>query len=297
MDKPNGADLERRAAASLRKRGNVWWTHFGCNGQFFRRSLGTSDRSEATSEARKLIALAEAGKLPARASSPRERKDWKSSSLTKSYSDPKVLAKATRRNRRTWAKATDDHRKRHRDGLIAAANRPGKRQQLSETTEKLWSAPGTASEPSYRERNSAAVRDAWKPRKKREQHGEKISAARKRPEVKANHLAGRIQAAEDLLRRVAEQSAETGPGRPSMEERNTNAASLHEKGWSWNAIARKLDSDYAKNPKAARERVRQGAMSAMRSKKQEASDEPKTLHDGRSLEGGGREAPDAAVLD
>ena len=96
-------NAEQKAGASLRKRGTVWWEHFGFKGLFFRRSLGTSDRSEAKIEAKKLIALAEAVKIQTTASSPDERKEQMRAWAKKSFADPKVSAKVTRANRKSWA--------------------------------------------------------------------------------------------------------------------------------------------------------------------------------------------------
>jgi hypothetical protein len=276
--KANRIDRKRRAAASLRKRGHIWWTHFGSKGQFFRRSLGTSDRSEAKREAAKLIALAEAGKIQATASSVDERSKQKSASLEKSYADKKLLSAATKRNQEGWDGRSKESRDQHRAAIKAAANRPGARKLRSETGKSVWQRPGHA------ERVTAAVKMGWKPKKKRKQQSERIKAACAKPEVQARRLAGRYRAAEKLLqRRAADTDRDAAPrrGRPSMGERNSDAVELREIGWSWRDIARKLDPNFAQDPAAAIERIRIGVRRAKRLKKQETpADGPKTLHNG-----------------
>jgi hypothetical protein len=257
---------ETRAASSLRKRGYIWWTHFGCKGQFFRRSLGTSDRKKAKRKAEKLIALAEAGKIQSAASSADERKDQKSASLKKSYADTKLHSAVCRRNQNTWDGMDQESRDRHSAALKAAANRPGARKLLRERSTDLWQ------DNDYRDRNVAAVNKGWKSQKLRKQQSKTIKAACLRPEVKAHRLAGRYRAAETLLKQRAE--ARDGgtarrAGRPPKDQRNREAARLKELGWSWRDIAKKLDPDFAKNPKRARNRVRVGASSVPSSKKQE----------------------------
>jgi hypothetical protein len=254
--KADGIDRERRAARSLRKRGYIWWTHFGCKGQYFRRSLGTSDRSKATRAAEKLIALAEAGKIQATASSIDERNERRSASLKKADADPKVHSALRRRNQESWDGRDTESRTRHSEAIKAAANRPGARERLSETIKSVWQ------RPSYRDHNVAAVKKAWKSRKLRKRQSKKIKKACTRPDVKARRLAGRYRAAENLLKqRAAASDGGTArrPGRPSRIERNTEAARLKGLGWHWRPIAKRLDAKFDENPKKAIDRVRDGA--------------------------------------
>ena len=51
---------------SLYKRGNVYWTCFGINGETFRKSLETSDPEKARREERRLLLEASRGQLRAR---------------------------------------------------------------------------------------------------------------------------------------------------------------------------------------------------------------------------------------
>ncbi len=277
--KADGIDRERRAARSLRKRGYIWWTHFGCKGQFFRRSLGTSDRSGATREAEKLIALAETGKLQPTASSDAEREAQRGASLKKSYADPKLESAANRRSQERWDRMDPESRRQHSEAIKAAHNRPGARKRLSETTKSLWQSSD------YRERNTAAVDKAWKSRKLRKQQSERIKAARARPEVKAHHLAGRYRAAERLLRQrgaASDGGPARRPGRPSKEARNKRILELASLRWKHRDIARDVDPEFAANEKAAMDRVRSVLKGDRESRKNtgDSADEPKTLHHG-----------------
>ena len=254
--KANRKDRKRRAAASLRKRGHIWWTHFGCRGQFFRRSLCTSNRSTAEREAAQLIALAEAGKIQATAPSVDERKQQKSASLKKSYADPKVHADVSRRNQERWDNADAESRKRHRESITASANRPGVPKRKSETSKSVWRRPG------YPERVSLAVKRAWTPTRRKEQ-SKTLTAACARPEVKANRLAGRYKAAKALLERERAES-DRGPGRPSMKQRNSRILELKGLGWTVRQIAEDVDPNFAKDPHAAMDRVRIAARVAKR---------------------------------
>jgi hypothetical protein len=187
-------DADRRAAASLRKRRIIWWTHFGFKGQFFRRSLGTSNRTKAKLEARKLIALAEAGKIQATTSSLTERKEQKRASLEKSHADPKMHAADVTRAKRTWAKAGKKKRKLHRERIKEALAPDSVRAEMSDRGKENWQRPG------YRKRNTTAVKEGWASKRKRKKQSKTITAARARPEVKAAHLAGRLKSAAALLR-------------------------------------------------------------------------------------------------
>jgi hypothetical protein len=202
-------NANQKAEASLRKRGTVWQAHFGFKGQFFQRSLGTSDRSKAKIEAKKLIAMAEAGKIHATASSPAERAAQKSSSLRKSYSDPKVNAKLTRARRKSWAAASPEFRRRHREAIKVATNRPGMHERRSETTKQVWQRPG------YKERNSRAVRKGWASPSLRKRQSKKITAACARPEVKANRLAGRLRGAAAFLELHGHKNAQGAASAPA----------------------------------------------------------------------------------
>lgn len=266
--KASRIDPGRRAARSLRKRGCIWWTHFGCKGQFFRRSLGTSDRSKATREAETLIALAEAGKIQATASSIEERKAQKSASLKKSDADPKLNRALCRRNQKGWDGRDSESRERHSEAIKAAASRPGAGKVRSERSTSLWL------DKDYRDRNTAAVNKGWKSRKLRKQQSERIKAARARPEVKAHHLAGRYRAAETLLKQRGAASdgaaaPRRGRGRPRMDEWYGSAAILHRQGASYRECARQKDPEFAKDPDAATEKMRIGIRRWERSQKQE----------------------------
>ena len=138
-------NANQKAEASLRKRGNVWWTQFVVKGLFLRRSLGTSDLSTAKIEAKRLIALADAGKIHATASSPAERAAQKSSSLRKSFSDSRVNASMSRARRESWAAASPERRRRHRKGIKTAANHPGMHERRSESSKEAWQRDGYAS--------------------------------------------------------------------------------------------------------------------------------------------------------
>ena len=185
---------DRRADTSLRKRGIIWWTHFGFKGQFFRRSLGTSNRTEAKLEASKLIALAEAGKIQATTSSLAERKEQKSASLAKSHADPKMHAADVRRAKSTWADADDEQRKLHREGIKNALAPNSVRDEMSDRGKENWQRPG------YRKLVTSKINKTWASERKRKKHSKTITAARAKPEVKAAHLAGRLKSAAALLR-------------------------------------------------------------------------------------------------
>jgi hypothetical protein len=125
-------------------------------------------------------------------------------------------------------------------------NDPEFRRKQSEAKMRL------SNDPEYRAKISAAVTKALAD-----------------PEKRARHLAGRYRAAATLLQRQAsEMSVGSAPrlGRPSKHDRNSTARILHERGWSWRDIAKKVDPDFAHNPDAAIERVRSGARSRMQSK-------------------------------
>jgi hypothetical protein len=90
-NKPNkkraDRSLDEKAEASLRKRKTTWYAHFSFNGQFFSRSLGTSDRTKAKRAAKKLISLVATGKEQ-RASSPAERSARQAAALRKTLALP-----------------------------------------------------------------------------------------------------------------------------------------------------------------------------------------------------------------
>jgi hypothetical protein len=95
-----------------------------------------------------------------------------------------------------------------------------------------------------------------------------------------------------------EEAKNRGLGRPPLSDKNKRIEDLKRLGLSPKKIASQVEPDYAENPKAATERVKSAWKRIKKSKKKGGiRDEPEALHDGRSLKGGGREAPDAAALD
>ena len=196
-------DADRKANASLRKRGRVWWTHFGFKGQFFRFSLGTSDRSKAKREAKKLIALAVAGKISAVARTPADRKARRSASLKRSNTDPRVSAAAKRRNAKRWKNASEEDRKAH-GAAIAASVTPARRRELSETTAGLWK------DKDYRTRIVASQSRYWAVERHRKEQSGRLLAAGKKLKVQENRRKGKLTAARNLLRR---RGVLKGPGK------------------------------------------------------------------------------------
>jgi hypothetical protein len=190
---------DEKAEASLRKRKLVWWTHFGFKGQFFRFSLGTSDRSRAKRQAKKLIALAEAGKISAVAQTPAERSARRSASLKRSHADPKVSVVTRRANKRRWKNTSKEELKAH-GAAIRAGTTPEIRLERAETTEDLWK------DPDYRKRNVRSQKRRWSKRtpsgrRNRKAQSRALTVARAKPEVKKNHEKGKLTAARNLLRR------------------------------------------------------------------------------------------------
>lgn len=207
---------DEKAEAGLRKRGFIWWAHFGFKGQFFRFSLGTSDRSKAKRQAKKLITLAEAGKISAVAQTPAERSARRSASLRRSHTDPKVSAKVTRANRKSWSTADQERHDHHSEAIKNALAPPEVRALMSERSTENWKRPG------YRERNSRAVRKGWAPKRLRKQQSNRLKAACARPEVQENRLKGRARFYREFLRKrgVLKEPGKPGRRRTPTEERD-----------------------------------------------------------------------------
>jgi hypothetical protein len=221
---------DRRADASLRRRRLVWWTHFGFKGQFFRFSLGTSDRSRAKRLAKKLIALAEAGKISAVAQTPDERKVRRSASLKRSHADPKVSAAATRAAKGRWKKASKEDREEHGDA-IRAGQTPEIRRAMAEATTDLWK------DSDYVKRVRRGQKRFWSDRtpsgrSHRRAQSKTLTAACKRPEVKASRFAGKLASVAALLRaaRRKKNPGKRGPvPKPTESTWHRIGSKIHEK--------------------------------------------------------------------
>jgi hypothetical protein len=214
MEKPNkprknraDRSADEKAEASLRKRGLVWWTHFGFKGQFFRFSLGTSDRSRAKRQAKKLIALAEAGKISAVAKTPAERSDRRSASLKRSHTDPKVSAATTRAIKRRWKKFSSKKDRKAHGAAIRDSVTSERRRELSETTTALWKDHG------YRKRQVTAQTKRWSDKSERKAQSRRLLAAGEKLSVQENRKKGRLKAARNLLRRRGILKPAGTPGR------------------------------------------------------------------------------------
>jgi hypothetical protein len=194
LKKRSEMTLDEKAEASLRKRGLVWWTHFGLNGHFFRFSLGTSDKAKAQRRAKKLIALAKAGKIAAVASSPEERAARQSVSAKNTATDPKVSAAAKRRNRKRWKKASKKDRRTHGDAIRAGLT-PEILLERSKTTTDLWK------DDDYAESHKKASKEYWSKKSHRKAQSRRQLAAGEKLKVQENRRKGRLKAARNLLRR------------------------------------------------------------------------------------------------
>ena len=213
MGKPNkprknraDRSADEKAEASLRRRGLVWWTHFGFKGQFFRFSLGTSDRSRAKRQAKKLIALAEAGKISAVAQTPAERSARRSASLKRSHADPEVSAATTKANKGRWKSASNEDHKAH-GSAIRAGITPAMRLERSKNTKGLWK------KERYRKRHVAASTAYWYVTSNRTAQSRRLLAAGKKSSVQENRKKGRLKAARNLLRRRGALKKPAQPGR------------------------------------------------------------------------------------
>jgi hypothetical protein len=182
------------ATASLRKRGHVWWTHFGFKGDFFRFSLGTSDRSKAKREAKRLISLAMAGKITATASSPDERRERRSASLRKLRDDPRVSAARKKANAKRWKNASEEDHIQHAQAIRDSAT-PERRRALSKTATALWKDDG------YRKRITRSQKKYWRVDRHRKEHSKLLTPIFAKPEVQKRRLEGRLAWAKKFLRR------------------------------------------------------------------------------------------------
>jgi hypothetical protein len=187
--------IDEKAKASLRKRGLVWWTHFGFKGQFFRFSLGTSDKSKAQREAKRLIALAKTGKITAVAGSPEGRAARQSASAKKTATDPKVSAATEKRNAKRWKYASAEDRKRHGETIRNSPIAQAARLEVGRKVAKRWK------DPAYKKRVARGVNRYWSDPRKHELHSQILLASGKKPKVQRNRRMGRLKAARNLLRR------------------------------------------------------------------------------------------------
>jgi hypothetical protein len=208
--------IDEKAKASLRKRGLVWWTHFGLEGQFFRFSLGTSDKSKAQREARRLIALARAGKITAVAGSRKGRADRQSASAKKTATDPKVSAAVKRRNKKRWRNASGEDRKRHGETIRDSAKAQAARLEVGKEVRRRWD-----EDPKYRNRITRGVNRYWSKEHNRKAQSITLLAAREDPKKQENWRKGQLKAARKLLRRrgVLKPAGKLGRKTVPVEER------------------------------------------------------------------------------
>jgi hypothetical protein len=215
--------------------------------------------------------------------------------LRKAEADPGACKRKSDGIKKSW---TADRRKAQRVRMVKLRADPVASARRKAGVDAKWR------DPEYRDRMDAA--------KKKSEARPKLRALRKAqcrkmnadPEVSARRSASRKKARADLLayRAAQKEIAKTEKrrrGAPPKEERDKRAVELAGLGWLPRAIAKEIEPEaFAVNSKNAIGKIRKVLEKWRKSKKTgDSHDEPEILHDGRSLEGGGREETHAAALD
>lgn len=148
---------------------NIYYAGFGARGQYFVRSLGTSNRQEAERREKKLIALAEAGKLPLKVSAAeRIEKIRKSLSIQVVPRTHRASAKMAAKKRKAdpekqekWIDSikTGQSDPKVKAAMIAAnqntANNPVSKRKRQRSSKKTWKKRG------HRSRVSRSMTKKW----------------------------------------------------------------------------------------------------------------------------------------
>src|SRR5271156_1210921 len=214
--------------------------------------------------------------------------------LRKAEADPGACKRKSDGIKKSW---TSDRKEDQRARMLKLRADPEVSARRIAGVHTKWS------DPEYRDRMDAAKKKSEarpKLRARRKAQCRKMNAD---PKVSARRSASKKKTRADLLayraaQKEIEEAQNRGPGRPPLKDKNKLIEDLKRLGLKPKQIASQVESNYAENPKAATQRVKSAWKRIKKSKKKGGiRDEPEALHDGRSLEGGAREAPDAAVLD
>src|SRR5580700_8285076 len=172
---------------------NIYYAGFGVRGQYFVRSLGTSNRREAERREKKLRALAEAGRLPLKVSA-----DERAEAISKSLAIPVVS-----RTHRAKVKATARKRKENPEEQKAwIASIKAGQSDPEVMTRMLEANRATAANPLVQKQKSRSGKKMWK----RRGHKARVSRSMKNKwtteEFRNKNLGGRDRAAADRLKRL-----------------------------------------------------------------------------------------------
>jgi hypothetical protein len=173
--------------------GNIYYAGFGVGGQYFVRSLGTSNRREAEREEKKLRALAEAGRLPLKVSA-----DDRTKKIKKSLAN-RTVSRVHRASLKAAVKERKDDPKKHADWIAAI-----KTGQADPEVVKVMKKANrdSADNPVSQSRRRRSGKRAWKIRGRKQRVSRSMTnkwATDK--DFRKKNLEGRDRAAADRLKR------------------------------------------------------------------------------------------------
>jgi hypothetical protein len=169
---------------------NIYYAGFGVRGQYFVRSLGTSNRREAERKEKKLRALAEAGRLPLKVS-----EDDRVKAIRKSLAIP-IVSRIHRASARAAAKKRKESPEKRKAWI--AAIKAG--QDVPEVKALMVKAnQETAANPISKKRKRRSLKKMWKRRGHTSRVSEGVRKANATVEVKERRRVGRERWAKKLL--------------------------------------------------------------------------------------------------
>ncbi|MGC1977402.1 MAG: hypothetical protein WA671_11865, partial [Candidatus Sulfotelmatobacter sp.] len=171
--------------------------------------------------------------------------------LKRSNDDPEVLARRNAAIKKSWT----------RERKTVASARMSNLRTDPDFNRKLNAAiKRAAADPEERARRSDQLRKMNADPKVRARRKASLKIANADPEKRARQSLTQKKMWADLRAARSAQTAAAKPrnrrGRPGLEERNSSAAKLREAGMSYRNIARRLDPNFAKDPRTATEKVR-----------------------------------------